>query len=207
MLENSTIAKQTSDDYNNSTSWYGLQIFEEKPQELKTYGIFLRYTSRSGIHNMYKEYRNTTLTSAVGQLCKWNSICYTLLFSVSVSQSSNVETLFFPSHCTIYCLVCRLRNGLSSPRPKPQYPNHPHLHCGGWRLQAWEHASVLGTILVCGCLRVRATRSWWPIYWLLCRPDSLQGDDVKFPLPKRRPRPSKRNKSTFLATRPRTFCY
>ena len=46
------------------------QIFEEKPAQLKNYGIYLRYTSRSGIHNMYKEYRDTTLTSAVGQLCK-----------------------------------------------------------------------------------------------------------------------------------------
>merc|ERR1712210_168845 len=44
------------------------QIFEEKPAQLKNYGIYLRYTSRSGIHNMYKEYRDTTLTSAVGQL-------------------------------------------------------------------------------------------------------------------------------------------
>merc|ERR1712072_1463169 len=39
-----------------------------KPSQLKNYGIYLRYTSRSGIHNMYKEYRDTTLTSAVGQL-------------------------------------------------------------------------------------------------------------------------------------------
>ena len=49
---------------------YVTQIFEEKPAQLKNYGIYLRYTSRSGIHNMYKEYRDTTLTSAVGQLCK-----------------------------------------------------------------------------------------------------------------------------------------
>merc|ERR1711964_657949 len=44
------------------------EIFEEHPDKLQTYGIFLRYTSRSGIHNVYKEYRDTSLTSAVGQL-------------------------------------------------------------------------------------------------------------------------------------------
>jgi large subunit ribosomal protein L18Ae len=44
------------------------EIFEKKSREVKTYGINLRYISRSGIHNMYKEYRDTTLTSAVQQL-------------------------------------------------------------------------------------------------------------------------------------------
>jgi large subunit ribosomal protein L18Ae len=44
------------------------EIFEKKNREVKTYGIWLRYISRSGIHNMYKEFRDTTLTSAVQQL-------------------------------------------------------------------------------------------------------------------------------------------
>ena len=35
---------------------------------VKNYGIWIRYVSRSGIHNMYKEYRDTKLTGAVHQL-------------------------------------------------------------------------------------------------------------------------------------------
>ena len=34
---------------------------------MKNYGIWLRYNSRSGTHNMYKEYRDTALLGAVKQ--------------------------------------------------------------------------------------------------------------------------------------------
>jgi large subunit ribosomal protein L18Ae len=45
-----------------------LQIFERKPTTVKNYGIWVRYQSRTGYHNMYKEYRDVTLNGAVGQL-------------------------------------------------------------------------------------------------------------------------------------------
>ncbi|CAG8766766.1 16772_t:CDS:2, partial [Racocetra persica] len=41
------------------------EIFEKRPLHIKNYGIFLRYDSRSGTHNMYKEYRELTRTDAV----------------------------------------------------------------------------------------------------------------------------------------------
>jgi large subunit ribosomal protein L18Ae len=41
------------------------QIFERNPTTIKNYGIWLRYQSRTGYHNMYKEYRDTTLNGAV----------------------------------------------------------------------------------------------------------------------------------------------
>lgn len=41
------------------------QIFEKKPTTIKNYGIWLRYQSRTGVHNMYKEYRDVTLNAAV----------------------------------------------------------------------------------------------------------------------------------------------
>merc|ERR1712087_33415 len=44
------------------------EIYEKKPEEIKNYGIFLRYQSRSGISNMHKEYRDTTRTGAVEQM-------------------------------------------------------------------------------------------------------------------------------------------
>ncbi|KAL6270327.1 hypothetical protein ACE6H2_027238 [Prunus campanulata] len=41
------------------------EIFEKSPTTIKNYGIWLRYQSRTGYHNMYKEYWDTTLNGAV----------------------------------------------------------------------------------------------------------------------------------------------
>ncbi|CAH6721016.1 60S ribosomal protein L20-B [[Candida] jaroonii] len=40
-------------------------ISEAHPTKVKTFGIWLRYESRSGVHNMYKEYRDVTRVGAV----------------------------------------------------------------------------------------------------------------------------------------------
>merc|ERR1711916_127476 len=42
--------------------------FDTSPEVVKNFGIFLRYNSRSGTHNMYKEYRDTTRTGAVAKM-------------------------------------------------------------------------------------------------------------------------------------------
>lgn len=44
-----------------------LQVNERKPQVVKNIGIWLRYDSRSGTHNMYREYRDLTVSGAVTQ--------------------------------------------------------------------------------------------------------------------------------------------
>ncbi|KAL5698934.1 60S ribosomal protein L18a-2 [Ranunculus cassubicifolius] len=44
------------------------EIFEKSPTKIKNYGIWLRYQSRTGYHNMYKEYRDTTLNGGVEQM-------------------------------------------------------------------------------------------------------------------------------------------
>ena len=44
------------------------KVFEKTPTVVKNFGIWVRYTSRTGVHNMYKEYRDVTLTGAVDQL-------------------------------------------------------------------------------------------------------------------------------------------
>merc|ERR1712064_249875 len=43
------------------------QVHEKSPLKVKNFGIWLRYDSRSGTHNMYREYRDLTVTSAVTQ--------------------------------------------------------------------------------------------------------------------------------------------
>lgn len=40
-------------------------IHEKRPLKVKNFGISLRYDSRSGTHNMYKEYREMSRTEAV----------------------------------------------------------------------------------------------------------------------------------------------
>eukprot|EP01115_Flamella_aegyptia_P002533 TRINITY_DN136622_c0_g1_i1.p1 TRINITY_DN136622_c0_g1~~TRINITY_DN136622_c0_g1_i1.p1 ORF type:complete len:189 (-),score=27.06 TRINITY_DN136622_c0_g1_i1:75-614(-) len=43
------------------------EIFENRPQKLKNFAIWARYESRSGTHNLYKEFRDITRTGAVQQ--------------------------------------------------------------------------------------------------------------------------------------------
>jgi large subunit ribosomal protein L18Ae len=45
-----------------------LQIHEKRPQKVKNFGIWIRYDSRSGTHNMYKEYREMSRCEAVDAL-------------------------------------------------------------------------------------------------------------------------------------------
>lgn len=41
------------------------QVYEKKPLQIKNFGIWLRYDSRSGTQNMYKEYREMARADAV----------------------------------------------------------------------------------------------------------------------------------------------
>ena len=43
-------------------------IHEKRPSKVKNFGIWIRYDSRSGTHNMYKEYREMSRTDAVEAL-------------------------------------------------------------------------------------------------------------------------------------------
>lgn len=43
-------------------------VAEKHPQKVKNFGIWIRYDSRSGTHNMYKEYREMSRTDAVDAL-------------------------------------------------------------------------------------------------------------------------------------------
>ncbi|KAF7561968.1 hypothetical protein G7046_g2195 [Stylonectria norvegica] len=43
-------------------------IHEKHPQKVKNFGVWVRYDSRSGTHNMYKEYREMSRTDAVESL-------------------------------------------------------------------------------------------------------------------------------------------
>ena len=44
------------------------EIFEKSTGAIRNYGIYLRYLTRTGTVNMYKEYRDTAITGAVSQM-------------------------------------------------------------------------------------------------------------------------------------------
>jgi large subunit ribosomal protein L18Ae len=44
------------------------EIFDRDPSKVKTYGIVCTYKSKYGYHNLYKEFRSTSLNGAVDQL-------------------------------------------------------------------------------------------------------------------------------------------
>ena len=44
------------------------EVYEKKPATLSTYGIWMRYDSRTGHHNMYREYRDTSINGAVSKM-------------------------------------------------------------------------------------------------------------------------------------------
>uniref|UniRef100_A0A2K6BCH1 Large ribosomal subunit protein eL20 n=1 Tax=Macaca nemestrina TaxID=9545 RepID=A0A2K6BCH1_MACNE len=52
------------------------QVFEKWPLRVKNFGIWLRYDSRSGTHNMYREYRDLTTIMKVREIaaskCRWS---------------------------------------------------------------------------------------------------------------------------------------
>eukprot|EP00399_MALV-I-05_sp_L67-4_P000057 gene57-69_t len=50
------------------------KLSEAKPLKVKNFGVWLRYDSRSGVHNMYKEYRALTLTDAIGAMYGCRSV-------------------------------------------------------------------------------------------------------------------------------------
>jgi large subunit ribosomal protein L18Ae len=62
-MKSLTKAKRTGGEILDVT-----EIFDKTPAKVKNFAIWLRYRSRCGTHNMYKEYRATSLTGAIGQM-------------------------------------------------------------------------------------------------------------------------------------------
>lgn len=75
------------------------QVLEKKPLKIKNFGIWIRYDSRSGTHNMYKEFREMSRADAVQACCKTHPLTH-----------SNARP--------------RRRDGRTPPRPLPLHPHH-----------------------------------------------------------------------------------
>ncbi|OWF55845.1 60S ribosomal protein L18a-like [Mizuhopecten yessoensis] len=62
------------------------KIYEKRPEKIKNIGIWLRYVSRSGNHNMYREYRDLTAAGAVTQ-------CYRDMGARHRARSSTIQII------------------------------------------------------------------------------------------------------------------
>lgn len=60
-----------------NVSLFHAQVHEKTPLKVKNFGIWLRYDSRSGTHNMYREYRDLTTSAAVTQCCEYHTHTHT----------------------------------------------------------------------------------------------------------------------------------
>lgn len=80
------------------------EITEKNENYVKNFGIWIKYNSRSGTHNMYREYRDTTLTGAVDRMyddmagkhrSRNKSIQVIRTASVPAKQCKRVNTIQF----------------------------------------------------------------------------------------------------------------
>jgi large subunit ribosomal protein L18Ae len=94
-----------------------LKINEKRPLKAKNFGIWIRYDSRSGTHNMYKEFRELTRTDAVESLYQDMAARHRARFgSIHVCQSRIpfaeyvVEVLLTNLSCLLFIDSPRHRN-------------------------------------------------------------------------------------------------
>jgi len=88
------------------------QIYEKSPTVVKNFGAFLRYDSKSGTHNMYKEYRDTSRQGAITQLYNDMAGRYRAL-------ESNLQVISLDS---IPAAKCRRPNTLQFHNNKIKFP-------------------------------------------------------------------------------------
>jgi large subunit ribosomal protein L18Ae len=62
------------------------EVREHKPTKIKNYGIFLRYNSIHGTHNIYKEFRDVSRCGAVHQL-------YSDMASQHQASGTNIQVI------------------------------------------------------------------------------------------------------------------
>merc|ERR1719187_2492301 len=62
------------------------EVFDKSPNAVKNFGIWIRYNSRSGTHNMYREYRDVTVCGAV-------TACYRDMAARHRARASSIQIL------------------------------------------------------------------------------------------------------------------
>merc|ERR550534_3661097 len=94
------------------------EIYDKRPTKAKNYGITLRYESRTDTHNMYKEYRDTTLNGAVSQM-------YTEMAGRHRAQSQSIQIL---KTAVVKPIECRRNNIIQMHKANLRFPVTHKLH-------------------------------------------------------------------------------
>ena len=84
------------------------QIHEKRPLKVKNFGIWIRYDSRSGTHNMYKEYREMSRTDAVEAMYQDMAARHRSRFRSIHVRPSSTSTKYQISILTLLCRFSKL---------------------------------------------------------------------------------------------------
>jgi large subunit ribosomal protein L18Ae len=107
-------------------------VRDKKPTRIKNFGIWLRYESRSGTHNMYREYRDLTVAGAVTQSyrdmaarhrARAHSIQIIKVQSVAPKQCRRTHTLQFINSKIRFPVPHRINRQLNKPRFTTRRPH------------------------------------------------------------------------------------
>jgi len=94
------------------------EIFERHPLKVKNFGITLRYESRTDTHNMYKEYRDTSLCGAISQM-------YQEMAGRHRAQSQSIQIL---KTATVKTADCRRSHVIQMHKSKLRFPVCHKIH-------------------------------------------------------------------------------
>lgn len=112
-----------------------VEIVEKNNRIVKNYGIWLRYSSRSGTHNMYREYRDVALTGAVSQL-------YDEMAGRHRTRPRSIQII---RTATVAAKDLKRVNGMQFAKAKVKFPL-PHRVTSGKRGQKALSSSTYSTI-------------------------------------------------------------
>jgi large subunit ribosomal protein L18Ae len=88
------------------------EIFEKNPTLVKNYGIWIRYQSRSGYHNAYKENRDTTMNGAV----------YNMYQEMASRHRVSLQSIKIIRSAVVYPLECKRISNLQYQDCKIKFP-------------------------------------------------------------------------------------
>merc|ERR1719216_450347 len=125
LREYKVVGRGLPSDKNRTPALYQMRIFEKKPMKIKNFGIWLRYNSRSGTHNMYREYRDLTAGKAVTACyrdmgarhrARAHAIQIIKVEEIAAAKCRRANTLQFHNAKIKFPLTHRINKRLHAPR-------------------------------------------------------------------------------------------
>jgi large subunit ribosomal protein L18Ae len=113
------------------------EITEKNDRYVKNFGIWIKYNSRSGTHNMYREYRSTKLTGAIDIMyddmagrhrSRNKSIQIIRTAAISPKQCKRVSTTQFHKDGLKFPLPHRIQRSATKATKSVFSANRPNTH-------------------------------------------------------------------------------